>query len=89
MMYYGYGHPGTHWGALIVGLVFMLVVAGGLAWILVTLLRQNGHPAAAAHPAPTPAAGSDALRILDERFARGEIDAEEYKIRRDLLTRQE
>ena len=27
----------------------------------------------------------DALRILDERFARGEIDADEYTKRRDLL----
>jgi putative membrane protein len=26
-----------------------------------------------------------ALRILDERFARGDIDAEEYTQRRDLL----
>jgi putative membrane protein len=27
----------------------------------------------------------DAQRILDERFARGEIDAEEYRSRRSLL----
>ncbi|MGN6244842.1 MAG: SHOCT domain-containing protein [Motilibacteraceae bacterium] len=27
----------------------------------------------------------DAERLLDERFARGEIDAEEYRTRRDLL----
>jgi len=26
-----------------------------------------------------------ALRILDERFAKGEIDVEDYKVRRDLL----
>jgi uncharacterized membrane protein len=36
-----------------------------------------------------PAAGTssedDALRVLDTRFARGEIDAEEYTSRRDLL----
>jgi uncharacterized membrane protein len=36
------------------------------------------------HPSPT----SDALRILDERFARGEIDADDYKQRRDLLNGQ-
>ena len=33
----------------------------------------------------TLAAPDPALRILDERFARGEIDAEEYAQRRDLL----
>ena len=86
-MMYGYGQHGHHWGALIVGVVFMLVVTGGLAWILVTLLRQRRPPDGPAPPAP--AIGSDALRILDERFARGEIDAEEYRSRRDLLTRKE
>lgn len=37
----------------------------------------------------TPAApsGPDARRILDERFARGEMDAEDYAQRRDLLGR--
>jgi putative membrane protein len=30
-------------------------------------------------------AGGDARRILDERFARGEIDAEEYRRRLETL----
>ncbi len=29
--------------------------------------------------------GDDALRILDERLARGEIDMDEYRSRRSLL----
>lgn len=33
--------------------------------------REDGH--------------SDAQRILDERFARGEIDEEEYRLRRSML----
>lgn len=32
-----------------------------------------------------PAQASDAARILDERFARGEIDEDEYRRRRDVL----
>jgi putative membrane protein len=28
----------------------------------------------------------DARQILDERFARGEIDAEEYRLRRSILS---
>jgi uncharacterized membrane protein len=37
---------------------------------------------------PTGPGGSpavDAIRILNERFARGDIDPEDYKVRRDLL----
>ncbi|MDP9283074.1 MAG: SHOCT domain-containing protein [Chloroflexota bacterium] len=29
--------------------------------------------------------GSDAVTILEQRFARGEIDADEYKSRRSLI----
>ena len=29
--------------------------------------------------------GTDPRRLLDERFARGDIDEEDYKARRDLL----
>ena len=40
-----------------------------------------------AGPAGPPPVGSfdQAQRILDERFARGEIDVEEYRLRRDTL----
>jgi len=85
---YGYGHSGPHWGALVVGVLFVLAVVGALAWIIVTLRRERAHPP----PSPSlaaPTAASGALRILDERFARGEIDTEEYQSRRDLLRRTE
>jgi putative membrane protein len=39
-------------------------------------------------PSPTgsdPSSGSVARQILDERYARGEIDGEDYQRRRDLL----
>lgn len=32
---------------------------------------------------------SNARKILDERFARGEIDVEEYKMRKEMLEDQE
>jgi len=87
-MGYGYGHAGPHWGAWIVVIVFVLAVAGALAWIIVTLRRDRPLPPSP--PSPTnPPAASEALRILEERFARGEIDAEEYQSRRDLLRRTE
>jgi uncharacterized membrane protein len=59
-----------------------------VVWVVVTLTRHGDHP----HPHHTHhgdhgATGSPraALTILNERFARGEIDAEEFTTRRDLL----
>jgi putative membrane protein len=71
------------WGGwLATGLVLLvfwgLVIAG-----IVLLVRSVGHRHEAPHE---PAGPTAALRILDERFARGEIDADEYNRRRQLLS---
>jgi hypothetical protein len=50
---------------------------GGLVTVVVVLLHRFGHPGAG------PARNADT--ILDERFARGEIDEEELKQRRTAL----
>jgi putative membrane protein len=59
----------------IVMLLFWVVVIGGIVWA-VTRLSPTGN-------GPSP----DARRILDERFARGEIDRDEYRRLRDELAR--
>jgi putative membrane protein len=75
-----YGNEGIGWGGWIVMVAMMVVFWGAVAWVIVTLIRQNGS-----RP-PTPdAGGPDPGRTLDERFARGEIDDDEYKRRRDVL----
>ena len=84
MMDYGYGNGGGHWGLWILMIVAMVVFWGALAWIIVTLVRQRGGPASS-QPAPPHGMPSDALRILDERLARGEIEEDEYKRRRALI----
>lgn len=66
------------WG----GWLMMTIGMGGF-WILLAVLvfalmrsgRQGGMPSL------------DAREILEQRFARGEIDAEEYQARLDILTR--
>jgi putative membrane protein len=60
-----------------------LIVAGLLiiGYVVVRLV-QGGSPA---HAFGASSAGSAARQILDERFARSEIDEDEYKRRRDLL----
>jgi len=75
-----YGGGGIGWGGWLVMVMMMVVFWGAIAWVLVTLIRNSGSRQ---HDAPP--AGSDALKILDERFARGEIDDEEYQRRRAVL----
>ena len=78
---WGYGMMGG------VGWMFMLLLFIVVVALVVGLLRElfvgiRGHHGSPRGP------GSSARDILDERYARGEIDAEEYKRRRtDLTTR--
>jgi len=59
------------------------VVFGGL-WLLIGLLVWR-----LGWPGPRPQGdGPDAVAVLRDRFARGEIDAEEYEQRRRLLERR-
>jgi putative membrane protein len=60
-------------GWLFMGVVW-LVLAGGLIWLVRSVLDR-----------PAAKGGSQARRILDERFAAGELSVEEYEQRRRLL----
>ncbi len=84
--------PGMHHaiglrGALFVAFLVVLLVIAVVALILSVSSRRRwpvaGHPVAG-----YAGAGSEALRVLDERFARGDIDAEDYTTRRSLLSGQ-
>lgn len=66
---------GLAWLAMTVS---MLVFWGLLIWGVVSVARLGGT-----RGGPT----ADPDRILRERFARGEIDAEEFEQRRELLRR--
>jgi putative membrane protein len=82
-MMYGWNN-GWGWGAWL-AMGFMMVVFWGLIVALVIFaLRSTSHRHESAPPRDA-RSQDDALRVLDTRFARGEIDAEEYTSRRDLL----
>ena len=63
----------------------MLIFWGGLIWLLAVYLRRHDHPHLGHPHTPESNRASGALRILDERLARGEIEIEEYQRRRALL----
>jgi putative membrane protein len=71
------------WGGWLTMGVVLLIFWGLAVAGVVLLVRLVGHRHEATHEPVGPTA---ALRILEERFARGEIDADEYSRRRQLLS---
>ena len=78
-----YDHSWSPAAWLAMGLM-MLAFWGLTAVLVVYAIRSLGsRPVEDLRDPPVPA--DQALRILDERFARGEIDADEYDLRRGVL----
>ncbi|MEM9468415.1 MAG: SHOCT domain-containing protein [Actinomycetota bacterium] len=75
-------HRGGEEGKFFFLLLLLAAIGGG---IYLFRRRRNGGAAAVA-PTPPPAPPvSDARALLDERFAKGEIDQAEYEHRRAVL----
>lgn len=81
-MMWGWGGNSGIGGWIVMGLM-MLLVWGGIA-TLVVLLRGN-HSGGRGFQGPS----DDSERILNERFARGEIDETELTARRAALRRRQ
>ena len=73
------GHMGWGWGGMIFGTLTMLVFLAGVVVFAVLLVRWRGPPR------QEPPARQTALEILHERFAKGEIDKQEYEERKRVL----
>ncbi len=80
---WGYGGG---WGWMIMGPLMMIVVIAAIVAVVVLLVRWLGGAPQGPHPAHPSPPGKAPLDILKERFARGEIDKEEYEERRRLLS---
>jgi putative membrane protein len=80
---YGWYGGGMGWAGWLVMASMMVVFWGVVIAAVVWLVHYSGHHH---DERSSDANGSEqALRVLDERLARGDIDAEEYTQRRDLL----
>jgi len=75
----GFDHmSGFGWGMMGFGWIVGLVVVGVLVWAIVQATPRRGDAA-------TTSATRSAETILADRFARGEIDDDEYRRRLDAL----
>ena len=71
MMYWGNGD--WNWAAWLMMTASMVLFWGLVAWVVITIGRRPGE----SHRRPE--------EVLADRFARGEIDDEEYRRRRHAL----
>ncbi len=81
----GYGHGqmwGHGWGGWIFGPLMMIVFIALIVGVVVLVVRWLGGAGAGPAQGSKPKA---ALEILEERFARGEIDKDEFENRRRAL----
>ncbi len=80
-----YWHYGGDWGwgHMIFGGLMMILFWGGIILVIVLAVRWLGGRSSQRAEPQLP--GKRALDILQERFARGEIDKEEFEERRRTL----
>jgi putative membrane protein len=76
-------------GHAIVMVLFLALLVLIVVWVISGFSRRRHlhgrHRTDDASAGSSTRSGNEAERILEERFARGDIDAEEFKQRRDLL----
>lgn len=72
---------GNGWLVMVLAMLILLIVAlGAVAWIV-----RGNHQPIQVGPARQPPVRLTPSQILDDRFARGEIDADDYRSRRAAL----
>ncbi|SEN81996.1 SHOCT domain-containing protein [Cryobacterium sp. TMT1-3] len=74
-MMWGNGTMGWSWGY---GLLAMVGIAL-LVYVIIRISTKNAEPGPSSPPPSVPSDLTSARKILDERFARGELTAEQYR----------
>lgn len=76
---------GGGWYGMIFGPLFMILILAIVIAVAVILVRWLSGPGYGGHPSHHGPPGRTALDILKERYARGEIDKEEFEERRRVI----
>lgn len=85
-MHDGWGHMmGLGWGGTMFGGIGMLLFWGAIILLVVLLARSFMGGAQTRSMSQSQSSASTALDILQERYAKGEINKEEYEGRRKTL----
>ncbi len=79
-MGYGYDGMAWMWPMMLIGTLVLLLIVGIIVFVFYRLLRNGDRRTDGPHNE-----SSTARRILDERYARAEIDEDEYRRRRETL----
>ncbi len=82
-MMWGYDPGWGGWLVMAFGMVLSLALLGVLVWALIRWLTGRVIPSAERAPMMPP--GPSALEILQQRYARGEIDDATYEQMRERL----
>lgn len=76
----GYYGAGNNWWMMGIGMAFQFIFWIAVIAIVWRFVSRHGSDYPAGHSSK-----DNALEILRERFAKGEIDSEEYKSRKEKL----
>jgi putative membrane protein len=68
-----------------IGMEWMWWMVWGILWMLIPILLVVGLVVLLVRRRPSQSRRPSAVRILEERYARGEIDRDEYLERRAVL----
>ncbi len=77
-------HMWDGWGWMFLGPLIMIVCIAAIVGVVVLVVRWLGAAGQIAAPHSPP--GGTPLNTLNERFARGEIDKDEFEERKRLLS---
>lgn len=82
-------HYGMGWGGWLLMIIVVLLFAALVVAVVLALLRSSGGlRGSGGGAASAPRGAGSAQQVLDERYARGEIEEEEYLRRRSVLRGQ-